>query len=99
MAAARPRPKRRTGDQLSKLSDQLAALAGAKCIARRHRYLMVVQRVRRQGGRSLVEDGDTRSPPFHSPAPAHNAFFRENDCSGTQSGRFVPDGVVHLCTL
>jgi hypothetical protein len=27
------RPKRRTGDQLSKLSDKLAALAGKKCIA------------------------------------------------------------------
>jgi hypothetical protein len=33
MAAARPRQKRRTGDQLSKLSDKLAALAGSKCIA------------------------------------------------------------------
>jgi hypothetical protein len=34
MAAARPRPKkRRPGDQLSRLSDKLAALAGSKCIA------------------------------------------------------------------
>jgi hypothetical protein len=33
MATARPRPKRRTGDQLSNLSDKLAALAGSKCIA------------------------------------------------------------------
>jgi hypothetical protein len=33
MAAARPRQKRRTGDQLSKLSDKLAALAGSKCVA------------------------------------------------------------------
>jgi hypothetical protein len=33
MAAARSRQKRRTGDQLSKLSDKLAALAGSKCIA------------------------------------------------------------------
>ena len=32
-AAARPRPRRRTGDQLSKLSDTLAALAGSKCVA------------------------------------------------------------------
>jgi hypothetical protein len=30
MAAARPR---RTGDQLSKLSDKLAARAGSKCVA------------------------------------------------------------------
>jgi hypothetical protein len=37
MTATRPRPKRRTGDRLSKLSDKLSALAGAKCIARRHR--------------------------------------------------------------
>ncbi len=32
MASPRPK-KRRTGDQLSKLSDKLAALAGSKCIA------------------------------------------------------------------
>jgi hypothetical protein len=33
MAASRPRQKRRTGDQFSKLSDKLAGLAGKKCIA------------------------------------------------------------------
>jgi hypothetical protein len=37
MTATRPRTKRRTGDRLSKVSDRLSGLAGAKCIARRHR--------------------------------------------------------------
>jgi hypothetical protein len=32
-AAPHSRPKRRTGDQLSKISDKLAALAGKKCSA------------------------------------------------------------------